>query len=280
MVLLGLLLAIAAALFVVERLWPARELPTVDNWWARVVFVNVIQVGIIILAGYTWDRWLQAASLFSLRHHLGPLAQGGVAYFLSTFVYYWWHRWRHESAWFWRFCHQLHHSPARIELVTSFYKHPLEISLNSMISAGLVYLLLGCSVEAGAIYTFLTALAEYFYHLNLRTPHWIGYLLQRPESHRIHHQYRHHTQNFADLPLWDALFGTFRNPAPGAEPTRCGYDDWREDRFDDMLAFRDVHAAGTENRAPLQLLPTCIGCRKRWVCAAQAAARPSDGRSR
>ncbi len=267
---LALLVVIAAALFMVERLWPARELPKVENWWARVIFVNVIQVGIIILAGYTWDRWLQAASLFRLRDHVSIASQGFLAYFLSTFIYYWWHRWRHESKFFWRLCHQLHHSPRRIELVTSFYKHPVEIGINSVISAGLVYFLLGCSVEAGALYTFLTAIAEYFYHLNVRTPHWVGYLLQRPESHRIHHQYRHHTQNFADLPLWDWLFGSFHNPRADAVPTRCGYEDWREDRFDDIVAFRDVHATGAEKLTPLQLLPTCIGCRKRWVCAAQA----------
>lgn len=264
-----LLIGVAAALFTVERFWPARELPRVENWWARVAFVNVIQVGIIILSGYTWDRWLQAVSIFQLRDHFGGLAQGFIAYFISTFVYYWWHRWRHESAWFWRLCHQLHHSPARIELLTSFYKHPVEITINSLLSAGIVYLLLGCTVQAGAVYTVLTALAEYFYHLNLRTPRWVGFLLQRPESHRIHHQFRHHTQNFADLPLWDWLFGTFHNPRPEAVPSRCGYDDWREDRFDDILAFRDVNAKGAEERVPLLFLPTCIGCSKRWACAAQ-----------
>ncbi|MGH6630704.1 MAG: sterol desaturase family protein, partial [Burkholderiales bacterium] len=263
---------IAAALIVVERLWPARELPKVENWWARVIFVNVIQLGIIVLSGYTWDRWLQSLSLFRLRDHFGDLAQGCIAYFISTFVYYWWHRWRHESVWFWRLCHQLHHSPARIELLTSFYKHPVEITINSVLSAGIVYLLLGCSVSAGAFYTLLTALAEYFYHLNLRTPRWVGFILQRPESHRIHHRYRHHTQNFADLPLWDWLFGTFHNPQPDVVPVRCGYEDWREDRFDDILAFRDVHAAGAEESAPLLFLPTCIGCSKRWACA--AAQRP------
>jgi hypothetical protein len=35
-----------------------------------------------------------------------------------------------------------------------------------------------------------------------------------------------------------------------------------------MIAFRDVHAPGTEDIQPLTFLPTCIGCRKRWVCAA------------
>lgn len=273
-----LLIGVAAGLFVVERIWPARELPKVHNWWARVAFVNVIQLGLVVLAGYSWDRWLQAVSIFQLRTHLGDVAQGFIAYFLSTFIYYWWHRWRHESAWFWRFCHQLHHSPARIELLTSFYKHPLEITINSILSAGIVYLLLGCSVQAGAIYTVLTALAEYFYHLNLRTPRWVGFLLQRPESHRIHHQYRHHTQNFADLPLWDWLFGTFHNPRPDAVPARCGYDEWREDRFDDILVFRDVHAKDAEQTVPLQFLPTCIGCSKRWACAAQmqSAQAPSE----
>ncbi|MDP1579684.1 MAG: sterol desaturase family protein [Candidatus Didemnitutus sp.] len=276
---LPLLIVIALALFVAERLWPAREQPRVTNWWARVIFVNTIQLGIIILAGYSWDRWLQESSLLSLRDHLPVLAQGVVAYVFSTFVYYWWHRWRHESAWFWRICHQLHHSPRRIELVTSFYKHPVEITINSMLSAGIVYLLLGCSVEAGAIYTFLTAGAEYFYHLNLRTPHWVGYFIQRPESHRIHHQYQHHTQNFADLPVWDALFGTFRNPRPRTEPSHCGYDEWREDRFDDMLAFRDVNATDAETRTPLHLLPTCIGCSKRWVCTQHAAPPPGESPS-
>ena len=265
---LALLVGIAVALFLVERLWPAHELPRVRNWWGRVIFVNAIQLGIIVLAGLTWDRWLQAVSLFRLREQVGTLAQGITAYFLSTFVYYWWHRWRHESRWFWRVCHQLHHSPRRIELVTSFFKHPVEITLNSLISSGLVYLLLGCSVPAGALYVFLTGIAEYFYHLNLRTPHWLGFLIQRPESHRIHHQYRHHTQNFADLPLWDALFGTFRNPRTA--PPRCGYDDWREDRFEDLLAFRDVNAPDAEQRAPLAFLPTCIGCHKRWACAGRS----------
>ncbi len=271
--LLLLLIAIAAGLFVVERVWPARELPKVHNWWARVIFVNVIQLGIVILAGLTWDRWLQEVSLFRLQEHVGAVGQGAIAYFVSTFVYYWWHRWRHESQLFWRLCHQLHHSPRRIELVTSFYKHPVEITINSLLSAGIVYLLLGCSVEAGAIYTFLTAIAEYFYHLNLRTPHWMGFLVQRPESHRIHHKFRHHTQNFADLPLWDWLFGTFDNPKQA--PEQCGYEEWREDRFDDILVFRDVHAKDAEARTPLGFLPTCIGCSKRWGCATQRVSEAS-----
>jgi len=263
--LIGLILAIAIGLVVVERLWPATELPRVRGWWWRVGFVNLIQLGIVVLAGLTWDRWLQGRSLLELGEKLGTWWGGAVAYLVSTFVYYWWHRLRHESRLFWRLCHQLHHSPQRIEVLTSFYKHPVEILFNSVLSAAIVYSLCGLTIAGGAFYTLLTAVAEMFYHWNVRTPWSLGYVFQRPESHRIHHEYRRHTKNFADLPVWDMLFGTFQNGREG-KLTRCGFDDWREDRFEDLLAFRDLHAKGIQQVSPLHFLPTCIGCRKKWAC--------------
>ncbi|MEY2546825.1 MAG: hypothetical protein QOG48_1942 [Verrucomicrobiota bacterium] len=264
-----LIFAIAAGCIVVEQFWPAMELPRVRAWWPRVILVNAIQLGIVILAGRSWDHWLARMSIFHLSYWAHDFAGGMIAYFVSTFVYYWWHRFRHESHFFWRVCHQLHHSPRRIELLTSFYKHPVEILLNSLLSSAIVYFLLGCNLQAAAYYTLLTAVAEYFYHWNIRTPHWVGHLIQRPESHRVHHQYRHHTQNFADLPMWDWLFGTLHNPRRA--PRKCGFDHWREDRFEDLLAFRDVHLPSRDRESkPLHFLPTCIGCRKRWACAAAA----------
>lgn len=270
------LLLIGLGMILVERLWPARALPRVEGWAARIVLVNALQLGVVLLAGVTWDRWLQGASLLHLREHLGDFAQGAVAYLVSTFVYYWWHRFRHESAFFWRLCHQLHHSPRRIELLASFYKHPVEITLNSVLSALIVYSLLGCSLAAAGWYTLLCAVAEYFYHWNVRTPRALGFFVQRPESHRVHHQFERHTGNFADLPVWDWLFGTLHNPRPGEEVS-CGFQPWQEARFEDQLGFRDVHAPGAAQRPPLRLLPTCLGCSKRWVCAATAV-EPADTR--
>lgn len=232
----------------------------------RVLLVNGIQLGVVILAGQTWDGWLGKISLFHLSNQLGDLGAAGIAYFVSTFVYYWWHRVRHESSFFWRLCHQLHHSPRRLEILTSFYKHPVEILLNSILSSAIVYALLGCSVNAAAYYTLLTAVAEIFYHWNIRTPRWVGFLFQRPESHREHHRLLHHTNNFADLPLWDFVFGTLNNPR--RDSRRCGFEGRRENRFTEMLAFRDVNEPGAHMQKPLRLLPTCIGCGKRWACAA------------
>src|SRR6187397_2230479 len=119
-----ILFFVAALCILIERRWPAAELPRVHGWWARVILVNLAQL--------TWDKWLARVSLFHLQDHLSDLASGFIAYFVSTFVYYWWHRFRHESRFFWRLCHQLHHSVRRIEVVASFYKHPVEILINSI----------------------------------------------------------------------------------------------------------------------------------------------------
>ncbi|MFT4176890.1 MAG: sterol desaturase family protein [Luteolibacter sp.] len=254
-----LLLSIATLMIVIEKCWPAQPLPSVRGWWLRILFVNLTQIGLIVLAGVTWDRWLSSFSLLRLNERLGDIPAALIAYFISTFVYYWWHRVRHESSLFWRLCHQLHHSPQRIELLASFYKHPVEIFLNSIVSAVLVYTVCGCSIAAATYYTIFTAIAEYFYHWNIRTPRWIGTLIQRPESHRVHHQYQHHTQNYADLPLWDWMFGTFHNPKKA--PARCGFTNENEQRFTEMLAFRDVH------QVPPGMPITCFGCSKRWACA-------------
>jgi sterol desaturase/sphingolipid hydroxylase (fatty acid hydroxylase superfamily) len=266
----------AAALVMMawEACRPGRSWPRLGGWWLRAWALTSVQVLAVFVAGAVWEPWMRAHRAWSAEG-LGPAGGALAGYLVITFVYYWWHRARHRSPLLWRWLHQVHHSAERIEVLTSFYKHPVEITLNSLLSATLVYPLLGCDPAAGALYTLLTALAEYFYHWNVRTPRWLGYLVQRPESHRVHHQYRHHTQNFADLPLWDWMFGTFRNPRES--PQRCGFDDWREDRFEDLLAFRDVHAKGAGERPPLTFLPTCIGCSKRRACAQSAGSAPGDG---
>jgi sterol desaturase/sphingolipid hydroxylase (fatty acid hydroxylase superfamily) len=63
-------------------------------------------------------------------------------------------------------------------------------------------------------------------------------LLQRPESHSLHHARGVHGFNYADLPLWDIVFGTFRNPAD-AERLQ-GFYSGASDRVGEMLIFRDV----------------------------------------
>jgi sterol desaturase/sphingolipid hydroxylase (fatty acid hydroxylase superfamily) len=161
-----------------------------------------------------------------------------VGYLAITFVFYWWHRWRHEFSFLWRWFHQVHHSPQRIEVITSFYKHPFEVIANSVLSSGIVYLLVGLSPAAAVGAVLLSGLAELFYHWNVCTPYRLGLFFQRPESHCVHHQDGLHSYNFADLPLWDMLFGTFHNPRHWQ--ARCGFGSDGEHRLFEMLRGVDV----------------------------------------
>src|SRR5688572_23300918 len=102
----------------------------------------------------TWDKWLQRFSLFHISKHIDDLPAALITYLVSCVIFYFWHRIRHESELFWRLCHQLHHSPRRIELLTSFYKHPVEITLNSILTGVIVFALMGCNLRTAATYTF------------------------------------------------------------------------------------------------------------------------------
>ena len=236
---LTIILVTFAFCFVLERIVPGWSLPQVRTWPFRVVLINGVQLCIVLLAGVTWERWLSSASLMNLSAVTSPTAGGLIAYFIATFVFYWWHRWRHEYSFLWRAFHQIHHSPQRIEVATSFYKHPGEMIVNSLLGSLIVYTFLGLTLEAGAIYTLCTALGEFFYHTNVKTPRWIGLFFQRPEMHRIHHQHDRHKNNYGDITWWDMLFGTYENPKEWVHT--CGFDDVKEQKLLPMLAYQDVY---------------------------------------
>ena len=225
--------------FILERVVPGWPLPSIKTWPLRVLLINAVQVCVVLLAGVSWELWLSSWSVFNLSEEVSPALGGFIAYFIATFVFYWWHRWRHELDFLWVGFHQIHHSPRRLEVITSFYKHPGEMVVNSVLGSLLVYTLLGLSLEAAAIYTFFTAIGEFFYHTNVRTPRWVGYIFQRPEMHRIHHQSGRHKNNYGDIVWWDMLFGTYENPKEWLHS--CGFTPEREERLVDMLAYKDVH---------------------------------------
>jgi len=237
--------AVALCMFVVERFAPGRRFPAVRGWWLRAIALNGAQIGSVYLAGVAWDGFMLRHRPWSL-DAVGPIAGGVIGYLVITFIYYWWHRARHEVDWLWRVFHQVHHSPQRIEIITSFYKHPFELVANGLLSSAILYLLVGLSAEAATLAVLLSGLAELVYHWNVRTPYWLGFIIQRPESHCVHHQEDHHRQNFADLPLWDMLFGTFHNPKQWE--LTCGFGE-REHELATMLACRDVFASKERDRA-------------------------------
>jgi sterol desaturase/sphingolipid hydroxylase (fatty acid hydroxylase superfamily) len=235
----AIVFGVAFVMMIIEALRPGRTWKKVSGWWARAVFLNLIQVASVFVGAYTWDAWFAGGSLWQAEQTFGVTGGAVLGYFVITFIYYWWHRWRHENDFLWRNLHQLHHSPQRIEIITAFYKHPLEIVVNGALSSFILYVLVGLGPQASSLAVLLTGLGELVYHWNVKTPYWLGFIFQRPESHCVHHRHGWHRQNFSDLPLWDMLFGTFHNPKEFDD--RCGFDSEREARLGEMLLGHDVH---------------------------------------
>ena len=234
-----LVIGIAIVFFTAERMFPGRTLPNSSGWYYRAIFLNFSQFSIVMLAGVSWDTWLRHLSVFDISQSMSAPAQGLLSWFIGTFVFYWWHRARHESGFLWQGLHQIHHSASRIEILTAFYKHPVEMMANSIIISFVLFSFLGATPEAAAWFNLFAATGELFYHSNLKTPHWVGYVMQRPEHHSIHHEFNVHKYNFGDITWWDRLFGTFKDTDKFA--ARCGFKEGQEQKIGDMLLFRDVY---------------------------------------
>ena len=229
--------SVALGMMLMEARAPGRSWPTVAGWWSRALLLNVVGILTVFLYGTALVDWLRQHRLWSAEG-LGTVGGAVVGYLVLSFVNYWWHWARHKSDFCWRWFHQLHHSTQRIEVIATFYKHPLEGMVDNLGASLILYLGIGVSPQAAAGALLLACLIELFYHWNVDTPYWLGYIVQRPESHCIHHEEDLHAYNYADLPIWDIMFGTFRNPRTWAKT--CGLGAENEQRLTDMLMGVDV----------------------------------------
>ena len=158
---------------------------------------------------------------------------------------YGWHRSMHNSTVLWRGFHQMHHSAERLDTYGAFWFSPLDLVGWTALSSLCLTVIVGLSPQATTMVLYITTFLSVFQHANIRTPRWLGYIVQRPESHSVHHQRGLHAFNYSDLPLFDLMFGTFRNPPAFA--TEQGFWDGASTQVPQMLAFRDVSrgAAGS-----------------------------------
>ncbi|XLZ70954.1 sterol desaturase family protein [Massilia sp. SR12] len=225
-------------LFSREVIAPASRNQCDKRWQLLALSLGGATIIVALAVGYFFAASIQRYAWLRAGDVMPDWAVGLASFLLTSFVFYWWHRATHASDLLWRLTHQLHHSARRVEALTAFYAHPLDTAAAVIISAFSSYLVLGASPIAAAVALLLTGAFDLFLHSDLRTPRWLGYIVQRPEMHTVHHAYEHHAQNYG-LPLWDILFGTWANPAERRQ--QLGFDDDKATRITDMLLFRDVH---------------------------------------
>jgi len=234
---LALLLAFVA-LFTREVIAPASRNTCDRRWLVMSATLAVVTVVITVGLGWVFPQAIRMHALMPVPAHWPFWWVGTLSFVLTSFIFYWWHRLIHASDTLWRWTHQLHHSARRIESLTAFYAHPLDTAAAVLIGAVCSYVILGASAAAAAWALLLTGLFELFLHADMRTPRWLGWFVQRPEMHRVHHARGHHAQNYG-LPIWDALFGTLHNPRDWTAD--CGFDDDKSAQVHAMLMGRDVH---------------------------------------
>jgi sterol desaturase/sphingolipid hydroxylase (fatty acid hydroxylase superfamily) len=198
-------------LLLIEARYSVRKYPDVNRWTVigTGFFIMVLVVGSIVPLLIP-VQWLRQRSIFDVSDW--GYWSVPVSIFVTTFFGYWVHRAMHRFNVLWRITHQLHHSARRVDLMGAYFSHPLEIVVKVSLATSVNAFILSSPTITIAIASTFTAVTSLFQHVNIRTPRWLGFFVQRPESHCLHHEYEIHGRNYGDLPFWDILFGTFQNP--------------------------------------------------------------------
>lgn len=228
-------------LSLIEHFRPNRRYESNRTWFKHIFWLQLGGVALTYIVGWVvTDAYQQHAlfpSLSDLFAHQSPIINGLIGYLAVTFINYWWHRFRHQSDLLWRLFHQIHHSTHRLQTAAALYAHPMDYASTVFIVNLVAYVIFGFDALSAAWVTTWVGIFELWEHTNIRTPHWLGYLIVRPEMHRIHHEFDRHENNYA-IPIWDFLFGTYENTRRDVD---CGFTKAREERVGEMLRFKDVH---------------------------------------
>jgi sterol desaturase/sphingolipid hydroxylase (fatty acid hydroxylase superfamily) len=225
-------------LMIAEELFPGRPLPKIKYWRVKGIFAFIIYFYLSSYLPMIWNDNLAKYQLFDMSF-LGNFAGGAVALLIYELGVYIWHRSMHKSHLLWRIFHQMHHSAERVDTYGAFFFSPLDmLGFTFLTSLALVWVG-GFTLQATiyAIYgaTFLAVIQ----HANIKTPQWMGYIFQRPESHSLHHAKGVHAHNYSDLPLFDIILGTFKNPKAFVNET--GFYSGASSKIVDMILFKDIN---------------------------------------
>lgn len=232
-----IVLTIFGSMLLLQILIPGRKLPRIRGWYLRASVVFVIYFYLSAYLPLFWDNYLSQFQLFDLGS-VNPFLSAFIALLVFEFLIYIWHRTMHQTHWLWRSFHQMHHSAERVDALGAFYFSPLDMIGFTLLGSLSLVVIVGISPEAATYFLYASIFLAIFQHSNIKTPQWLGYIIQRPESHSLHHGRGIHRYNYSDLPIFDILFGTFKNPEHFSECS--GFYDGASERIPEMLLFKDA----------------------------------------
>lgn len=232
-----------------EALFPARVLPKMKFWKLRGMVSFALFFFLSSYLPILWDTHLAAYQLLDL-----TVLGTGWGAFTGIMIYqlgvYIWHRSMHKNNTLWKVFHQMHHSAERMDSFGAFYFSPMDMIGFTFLGSLCLVVIAGFSAEATTLIILGNTFFSIFQHSNIKTPWWLGYIVQRPESHAIHHAKGIHAYNYSDVAIYDILFGTFRNPK--AYEHESGFYHGASARVIDMLKFRDISNEDPETQESAQ----------------------------
>ena len=235
------IMAIYLALMIWEAFFPARRLPPIPFWRSKGIVAFFFFFFLSTYLPLFYAHWLPSAQLFDLTNMNIALASllGVILYELGMYV---WHRAMHKNNLLWRVFHQMHHSAERLDTYGAFFFSPFDMIGFTLLGTVCFAFIMGLPAQAITIVLLATNFLSIFQHANIKTPEWLGYIVQRPESHAVHHAKGIHGYNYSDLPVFDLIFGSFRNTKDYVKET--GFYNGASSRIVEMLTFRDVSSPG------------------------------------
>ncbi|HLU06828.1 MAG TPA: sterol desaturase family protein, partial [Woeseiaceae bacterium] len=232
-----LTIGLIPTLIVIDWAIRGRKHDSTRFWRIRA---TAVAAAVFYIAGYVAVFWGTVFGDFHLvdGSSLGTWGGALVGILVYELGHYWYHRSAHQFDWLWRAGHQMHHSAESLDAFGAYWMHPVDAALFTTIASFVFFPFLGLTLEAGLLGGLFLTFNAMFQHMSFRTPRWLGYIIQRPESHSVHHGKNIHRYNYSDLPLWDIVFGTFRNPESFQK--EHGFYPGSSERVVEMLTFRDV----------------------------------------
>lgn len=231
-------IAMFMALYLWETIFPRnKNLPAIKYATIRGLLAFSVFFFISSYLPLLTDGYLAEYQMINLAN-LPLVAQIMIGLFTYQLFLYAWHRSMHKSNKLWRVFHQMHHSSERLDIPSTFYFSPLDMIAFTVLGSIVFAFIMGVSAQAATVIILVLNFLSIFQHANIKTPHWLGYLIQRPEQHAIHHQRGVHQHNYSDFPLYDLIFGTFSNPK--SYEGASGFYDGASARIKDMIIFKDV----------------------------------------
>jgi len=215
----GVVILFFAALFILERLFPAARplgsmvqramgplLRLAKNFGFAGINAAISPLVVIPLSAAAAQWAPDWRPLW-----LSGMAGLALDLLLLDLWIYWWHRANHRVPLLWRF-HEVHHLDEFLDVTTGVRFHLGEVLLSALVRFAVI-VILAIPLTSVIIFETLLLLATIFHHSNVRLPKRFEQLLSlvivTPSIHWVHHHAlrRDTDSNYATvLSVWDRLF--------------------------------------------------------------------------